>query len=248
VAGPFTHACRKDTDFSRNVVRSETKLIERFVKALRALPTPLPERRPRLQRSLQGNLSEFLVYDLGSDYWALFEKKWAWAANATTPWKKSSDPGLDILAIQNSQPLRLLVTEVKSSAISGSKLISGKSSTLKADFNGLFSSTAQGRLAMRIGAVLSDLELKMGRHDLVEPIKALVGTNPSSSPGVHLLGVLVCCLGASPQDQSRRERAFARLHRWLMRKGWTSAQIQLRTIEVSDVKKFLRKAIRRVVR
>ena len=229
-------------------MRSETKLINRFVKSLSALPAPLPERRPRLHRSLQGNLSEFLVYDLGSDYWALFEKKWTWTANATTPWKKSSDPGLDILAIQHNQPLKLLVTEVKSSAISGSKLVSGKGSTLKADFNGLFSSNAQGRLAMRIGAILSDLEFKMGRHDLVEPIKALVGTNPSSSPGVHLLGVLVCCLGDSARDQARRERAFARLHRWLLRKGWTPAQIQLRTIEVADVKKFLRRAIKRVVR
>ncbi|WP_143195517.1 hypothetical protein [Archangium sp. Cb G35] len=231
--------------YRREIVSNESGLIRKFSAALRRLPAPLPETKPRLNKSLQGNLAETLVYELGDEYWALFKKRWTWVANATTPWKKSSDPGFDILAIRPGPPLTLLVIEVKSSSISGTKLIASKKSSLKADFSGLFSRNARGRLTIRIGAILSDLELKMSRPDMVEPVKRLVGTKPSTSPKIQLIGVLVCCTGSNTSHIARRERAFTRLQHWLIKKGWQPTQVRLNSIELNDLNDFLKKTIQK---
>jgi hypothetical protein len=133
----------------REVVKNDAKAAGLLAQALREHPSSLiPTKKPRQSNALQGNLCEFFAWELGEQHWLLFDRVWSWAPNAENPWKPSSDPGIDILALLSpeSTPM-LLVFEVKSSVGDGVSLINGGSSSLQTDFESLYKGEIQGRLA-----------------------------------------------------------------------------------------------------
>ena len=158
--------------------------------ALRTHTRP-PSIVPVMSNSLQGNLCEFCVWDIADSHWGLYELQWGFPANARSPWRDHSDPGVDILALVGPETnLSLCVIEVKSSQGEGSALIfSGKnSSSLRTDFDHPFVGNITPCLMNRIGEICFDLIHKLGRRDLARSLISLVGKNPSECGEVKLVG------------------------------------------------------------
>jgi len=226
-------------------VTNDIEFAEVVATALRTHDAPPPVKEPAISNALQGNLAEFCVWDLGERRWRIYERKFTWTPNASSPWRPSSDPGIDILALTSvdDEPLAL-VFEVKSSRYDGSNLVHSGNSSLRADFEHLFMGDIQSRLAVRIGAVCSDLRSKYELPDLATKVKGVVGKGPSDSENIRLIGVLVCTRGDN-QSQTTRSAAFGQLQTWLLSKGWKADQIECRCIEVGDFPNWLRQVITR---
>jgi hypothetical protein len=241
----YERALRHETanPLTRDICADESELAAILARALKGHPSPPPPTPPSLSRALQGNLSEFAVWDIGSRHWALIDRKMSWPANADSPWKASSSDGVDILSLvgADSQPV-LVVIEVKSSTGNGSSLISGSGSTLQSDFDRLFRGPVQDRIFVSLGKVLTSLQYVHERPDLATAVKGLVGASPSECSSVQLAAVLVCCIGAQ-EDHHTRERAFARLSAHLLAAGWNTAQLTFRTIESEDIEALLRSIV-----
>ena len=229
------------------LVTDDTEFAKVVATALRAHHAPPPSSEPGVSNALQGNLVEFCVWDLGERQWRLYERRFTWTPNANSPWRSGSDPGIDILALTSAddKPLALVI-EAKSSRYDGSSLVYGGSSSLRADFEHLFTGDIQSRLAVRIGAVCSDLDFKYRSPDLSRQVKKMVGKGPSDSEKIRLVGVLVCTRGNN-QSQTKRSAAFGQLRTWLLNEGWKAEQIECRCIEVGDFLGWLRQVIRGAV-
>jgi len=223
----------------REVCIDQEGLADVLADALKGHPAPPPANTPHLTNALQGNLSEFGVWDMGERYWSMFERHMTWTANADSPWKASSSDGVDILALSTEgDDLLLLVVEVKSSDGHGANLVTGGNSSLQSDFDRLFEGPVQNRLPISVGKVLTSLRLVHRRTDLEEQVKGMVGSSPDRSASVRLVGVLVCNQGMA-RDEQARERAFDRLTEHLVRAGWDASQISYRTIETADLSALL---------
>ncbi len=227
----------------REVCTDEDGLADVLADALKGHAAPPPANAPDLTNALQGNLSEFGVWDIGERYWSLFERDMTWTANADSPWKASSSDGVDILALSTiTDDLLLLIVEVKSSGGRGANLVTGGNSSLQSDFNRLFEGPVQDRLPISVGKVLTSLRLVHRRTDLEERVKAMVGTSPERCSSVRLVGVLVCNQGTA-RDEQARGRAFNRLTDHLVGAGWDTSQISYRTIETDDLAALLEDVI-----
>lgn len=223
----------------REVCTNEDSFANVLADALKGHAASPPADTPNLTNALQGNLSEFGVWDMGERYWSLFERRMTWPANADSPWKASSSDGVDILALAGSDDkLILLVVEVKSSGGHGANLVTGGNSSLQSDFDRLFEGPVQDRLPISVGRVLTSLRLVHHRTDLEEQVKGMVGISPMQCASVRLLGVLVCNQGTASDGQTR-DRAFNRLASHLASEGWNTSQISFRTIETSDLAALL---------
>lgn len=142
----------------------------------------------------------------------------------------------------------LLVFEVKSSTGDGVGLINGPSSSLQTDFESLFEGKIQGRLASRVGKILSNLKYHKGRSDLIKPVKRMIGKGPSTSGGVKLTGLLICSRGNDHAESSRKRReAFEELAQDLRAAGWRQHQLDLRCIETPSFGDLLKRAITEVL-
>jgi len=223
----------------REVCTDENGFADVLADALKDHAAPPPAKAPDLSNALQGNLSEFGVWDMGERHWSLFERHMTWTANADSPWKASSSDGVDILALPTiDDALVLLVVEVKSSDGCGANLVTGGNSSLQSDFDRLFEGPVQDRLLISVGKVLTSLRLVHRRTDLEERVKGMVGISPKCSRSVRLLGVLVCKQGMA-RDKQARERAFNRLTVHLKDAGWNASQISYRTIETDNLAALL---------
>jgi len=192
-------------------------------------------------QNVRANLSEFCVWELGVGHWRLFSKKFSWPANRD-PWRESSDPGIDILAIDEDVEV-LMVIEVKSSKYDGSNLINNQTSGLKGDFKKLFEGDPR---RTRIETRVLDIkhQIRFGRENpvLAKKVGTLLGSSPSTSPNVKLIGVLVC---SDEQAQEKRHRAFERLHTWLLEddgddnQKWQADQCRYFVIELDNLPAWL---------
>lgn len=233
---------------AREVCTDEDGFADVLADALRDHAAPPPADAPALSNALQGNLSEFCVWDMGERYWSLFERRMSWTANADSPWKASSSDGVDVLALETGDDaLVLLVVEVKSSDGHGANLVTGGNSSLQSDFDRLFEGPVQDRLPISVGKVLTSLRFVHRRMDLEERVKAMVEPSPEGCSSVRLLGVLVCKQG-TVQDEQARERAFTRLTDHLVGAGWDASQISYRTIETVNLAAFLNDVIDKATR
>jgi len=215
--------------------------------ALRSHPESPPRQEPPISNALQGNLCEFCTWDLGEKHWHLYGREWTWTPNASSPWRPSSDPGIDILALSSIDDTPIvLVVEVKSSHGGGSNLVVSDNNSLRTDFERLFAGDIKSRLQNRIGAVVSDLHLKHKRPLLAEHVKCSVGTCAADSEGINLIGVLICERG-NARSQSARLEAFQRLQTWLHDQGWEDQQVSFRCVETQDFSEWLSQVIKRAI-
>ncbi len=228
----------------RDVCTDQDGFGDVLAAALKIHAAPPPVRTPELTKALQGNLSEYCVWDLGERYWSIFERRMTWTANADSPWKASSSDGVDILALAADNQLVLLVIEVKSSVGRGASLITGGNSSLQSDFDRLFEGPVQNRLPISVGKVLASLRLVHRQPELEEQVKEMVGMAPADCPSLRLMGVLVCKQGNNG-DLQARGRAFERLTDHLTDIGWDASQITFRTVEVDDLTELLDEVIER---
>jgi hypothetical protein len=207
------------------------------VTARYKMPRPNSISNPQ---NVRANLSEFCVWELGSEHWLIFSKRFSWPANPD-PWRSSSDPGIDILATDENGEL-LLVIEVKSSEGDGVGLVNDQSNGLKGDFKSLFEGDGRTRLGTRVNDIQHELRHRRQDPDLADKVKSLVGKSPSTSPGVRLIGTLVC---SNEHAQDRRRSAFERLHTWLLEndgtgdKKWQSDQCRYFIIELNSLPDWL---------
>lgn len=234
---------------AKNVVRevcvSDDDLADVIVDALTSQAAKPPSQTPELTSPLQGNLSEFVVWDIGERYWAIFEQSMTWPANADSPWKASSSDGVDIVALQqDGENCGLLLIEVKSTNSAGAQLVTGGTSSLQSDFDKFFGGAVQDRLAISVGRVLTSLRLVHRRPDLEHQVLQMIGTRPDSCPSVQVVGVLVCNRGTN-DDAECRDRAFNRLHLHLVDAGWNPRQISFRTIETAEVTRLFGDIVRK---
>lgn len=228
----------------REMVADDAQFAQAILNAMAQYGIPRPASRPATPnlQNVRANLSEFCVLELGEKYWRLYLRRFSWPANKD-PWRPSSDPGIDILATDESVEL-LLVIEVKSSQGDGSSLVNNQRDGLKGDFRRLFEGDGRTRLGSRVLDVAHDLRFQQRRPDLAEKVKSLVGDSPAHSPGVRLVGVLVCS-GGDQQAQDRRHRAFERLHSWLLQddgnddKKWKATQCRYYTVELDSLLDWL---------
>jgi len=232
-------------------VRDDTEFADIVAQALRNHPAAPPRRRPSLSNTLQGNLCEFCVWDIGERFWHLYKKKFTWPANASNPWdRRQSNPGIDILALTSvvgDEPI-VFVIEVKSSSHGGSGAIVGDGGSLQADFKRLMSGVddVQTKLQIRAGALVSDLILQNERPDLAEKVNKAVGSSPDNCHGVKLIGVMVCKRG-NTYSQSTRLTHFQELQAWLLSQGWKDEQIECHSIEIGDFSEWLGEVIERAI-
>ena len=224
----------------REMVLDDAQFAQVILEVTARYGMPRPDSISNSQ-NVRANLSEFCVWDLGSEHWRLFSKRFSWPANKD-PWRESSDPGIDILATDENVEV-LMVVEVKSSQDDGSDLINSQSRGLKGDFKSLFEGDGRTRLKTRVLDVQHDFRFQQERPDLAEKVASLVGDSPSRSPGVRLIGVLVC---SDQQAQDKRHRAFERLHNWLLHdeddvndQKWQATQCKYFTIEFDSLTVWL---------
>lgn len=217
-------------------------------EALRNHPDAPPRRKPPLSNALQGNLCEFCIWDIGEKFWQLYDRELTWPTNATNPWRVSSDPGVDILAltsIAEDKPI-VLAIEVKSSSSGGSGKIVGGGSSLQTDFKHLMEGKVKTRLQSRTGTLASDLTLKNKRPDLADKVIKAVGASPGDCHGVKIIGVMVCKRG-NAHSQSTRLASFQDLQTWLLSQGWQKEQIACYCMEVEDFSEWLNEVIKRAI-
>jgi hypothetical protein len=148
----------------REMVLDDTQFAQIILEVTACHGVPRPDSISNPQ-NVRANLSEFCVWELGSEHWRLFSKEFSWRAN-TDPWRDSPDPGIDILATDENVKV-LMVIEVKSSQDDGSDLINSQSKGLKGDFKSLFEGHGRTRLETRVcGDVAHTLRYYHGRPDL----------------------------------------------------------------------------------
>jgi hypothetical protein len=224
---------------NREIVQDDLAFAQAIVHALCQCMVPPPQPALPNSKSLQGNLCEFCVWELGEKRWKWYRRKFSRSANAWNPWRDSSDPGIDILAT-DEEVSTLMVIEVKSSQGDGDGHVKNKKNSLRSDFEGLFEGDGRGRLLSRVMEIASDLKFLHERPDLAERVRKLVGSSPSESPGVRLIGVLVCTRGDG-QSHGKRRQAFENLHTWLTQndidptKKWKAGQCRYCTVELKDL-------------
>jgi hypothetical protein len=226
----------------REIVADDAQFAQIILDVMSQYGIPRPASRQVISnlQTVRANLSEFCVLELGEKYWRLYLRRFSWPANKD-PWRHSSDPGIDILATDENVEL-LMVIEVKSSKGDGSNLVNSASDGLKGDFKRLFEGDDRTRLLSRVLDVARDLRVQQERPDLADKAISLVGDSPSCSPGVRLIGVLVC---SDQQAQDRRHRAFERLHNWLLQddgedsKNWQATQCKYFTVELNSLPAWL---------
>lgn len=215
--------------------------------ALRSHSISPPSHLPELNNALQGNLCEFCIWDIGDRLWHIYSRTDTWPSNADSPWRPSSDPGIDILAIASANDsLSLIIVAAKSSQHSGHNLIIGNSSTLQSDFCHLFAGDIQSRLLARVGDILFELKIRRSLPDLAKKIECLVGATPAESPNVKLIGVLLCSRESDLAYQ-RRINAFKQLRTYLHTQGWCDKQMEFRCIEVSNFSQWITELMRRSI-
>jgi len=224
---------------NREIVQDDLAFAQAIVDALCQCMVPPPQPALPNSNSLQGNLCEFCVWELGENHWNWYRRKFSRPANAWNPWRDSSDPGIDILAT-DEEVSTLMVIEVKSSRGDGDGHIKNKKNSLRSDFERLFEGDGRGRLLSRVMEIASDLKFLHERSDLAERVRKLVGSSPSESPGVRLIGVLVCTRGDG-QSHGKRRQAFENLHTWLTQndvdvtRKWKTEQCRYYTVELKDL-------------
>ncbi len=234
-----------DGILTRECVKNDDLLVEVLADALMEHDASPPKSTVKLTNQRQGNLSEYCVWDIGDRHWTLFEKGLSKPANADSPWKDGSDPGIDILALSLDDPPLLLVIEAKSSINDGVALINGKGSSIRSDFTGLLANSVNSRLLIRVGAFKSQLRFVAKKPELLRRIDECVGDTPKACSGVKLMGVLVCKRGETKDENARRD-AFNALRDNLVSDGWAISNIDLRTVEAGNLSKLLTEVIERV--
>jgi len=224
---------------------------EAFLKSMAEVFHSLFHRRPlgatQDSTSLQGNICEFCVWELGSEHWRLYGKGFSWPANARKPWRPHSDTGVDIIAVDENAD-NVYIIEVKSTKTGGSSYVDGDGSSLKQDFQHLFgkSNTApENRIWGSIDEAVSGLTID-GHPELAEKVKASVGRNPSTSGGIRLIGTLVCKKGQNLRSHKSRKEHFKTLRDWLLNEGWLSEQVEFRTVELDDFEAWYHDFLREV--
>ena len=231
----------------RNVSCDDASFGARIGRVLRSLLGRRPGQTPQISRALQGNLCEFCVWELGERHWALYEKQATWPANAKSPWRNSSKPGVDILAV-GTQDNAVLVIEVKSSRGRGASAVTGNQNSLKDDFRRLFAEGAPDRRIWgSIQEVVTDLILR-GESESAARIVDSVGSRPDECTGIRLIGVLVCRKGDTDESRRARREAFQRLHEWLREAGWGADQCEFRSVELVDFACWLSSFVDEVTR
>lgn len=247
---PYSKCIRSESNERLTVehVQDDKEFAQIVAAALRQHPAQPPMDKPTWSTALQGNLCEFSVWDIGERFWCLYDRHLTWTTNASSPWRSSSDPGIDVLALSAVEDQVLVwIIEVKSTSGGGSGTVDGKTDSLKVDFRHLFEGDVQARLLNRIGEVVSDLIFKYGDRELAQKVTDAVGTSPENSSGVFLVGTLVCRAG-NRRSRSARSSAFERLVEWLIGKQkWNSSQIACRCIEVQDFSQWLDNVIEEAV-
>lgn len=230
-----------------STVVDDLAFAQTIATALRTHSIAPPEDVPELNNALQGNLCEFCIWDMGDRLWKIYHRANTWPSNADSPWRPSSDPGIDILALTGvDDSLSLIIVEAKSSQKNGINLIVGNSSTLQTDFQHLFAGHVQNRLLTRVGDILFEFTIRRSRPDLASRIHSLVGKSPTESPNIKLVGVLICSRGNESSRQSRIS-AFEQLRAHLRTQGWSDNQIEFRCIEVTNFVKWIVEVVDRSV-
>jgi hypothetical protein len=240
----FDQVLLKEIDESlplcREVVLDDAQFAQLILELTSRNGVPRPSSISNPQ-NVRANLSEFCVWELGVGHWQLFSKRFSWPA-CTDPWRDSPDHGIDILATDENVNT-LMVLEVKSSQDDGSNLVNNQRSGLKGDFKSLFEGEGRTRLETRVlGDIAHSLRYHHNRPDLANKVSSLLGTSPSTSPNVKLIGVLVC---SDEQAQEKRHRAFERLHTWLLEddgddnQKWQADQCRYFVIELDNLPVWL---------
>jgi hypothetical protein len=217
----------------REIVSDDAQLAQAILEAMidKGIALPVSGASFSNVRSVQGNLGEFCVRELGDKHW----QEWSslWASNAGTPWSESSVQGIDILGTDADVRV-LFVIEVKTSRTNGSNLVNSQQDSLRSDFARLFTADPrkEGRLANHVGRLYANLK---NIYPQIGSLKKLVGTSPETSPGVRLIGVLVCTQGNN-KDTRDRHQAFQQLHKALADEKWRSAQCKyyIRLLELKE--------------
>jgi hypothetical protein len=236
----------EDDLIQRDVCDNSDAFVEQLAQALLSLLRRRPKKVTRTSPALQGNICEFCVWELGSQHWKLYRKSFSWPANAKSPLRANSNPGVDIVAIDDNAD-KVYVIEVKSTKSGGGQYIDGDSSSLKQDFSHLFEkpkTAPEDRIWGSINAVVADLSIQ-GCPELADKVNAAVGDDVESSTGVQLVGVIVCKKGQDTRSHGTRKQHFLELKSWLLSEGWKANQCKFRTVELEDFevwyKSFLRK-------
>lgn len=232
----------KSAGWQRETTLSDAELARILGEALRAHTPPCPKAVPSWSNSLQGNLAEFLIWDVGDRHWRYFAKVMTDAANAKSPWKASSDPGIDIIAVRDGATVEVFLIEIKSSVNDGTGLILGEDSCLQTDFRHMYAGAVQPRIINRVGALLSDLVLR-GEADLADKVNKCIGESPSQCNNVWLHPTLVC------SDKSRHPARHAKmeeLRNWLVNEGWQPDHIVMHVVEADCLKSVLEKVLQDV--
>ncbi len=230
----------------RDVSRDDASFAGTIAAVLRSLLGRRPRPVDRISPRLQGNLCEFCVWELGENHWGLYARTLTWPANAKSPWRDVSRPGVDILAIDGDADTVFLI-EVKSTCGGGSDAVASEDDSLKADFQHLFEGSPEERIWGSINEAVADLILH-GRRDLAERVTNAVGSKPEECTGVQLIGVLVCQSGKTTRSHNARKQAFQRLHRWLLLQGWHADQCRYCCVELSDFRGWLSRLVEEVTK
>lgn len=233
----------KDDFIHRDVSLDDNAFAQRIAATLRYLMGERP-RAPAngISTSLQGNLCEFSIWELGEQHWRLYHKKFTWPANAKMPWRDNSQQGIDIIAIDDSAD-KVYIIEVKSTKEGGSGAIASEENSLKADFRHLFDEgSPEERIIGYVQEAVSDLKIH-GQPDLADKVKEAIGHKASECGGVYLIGVVVCQRGETTRSHNARKLAFQELHQWLLQQGWKAEQCDYRSVELSDFVTWLSEVV-----
>lgn len=230
-----------DIPLTREIVQDDKEFAQAVLESMKRWLIELPTVRPAVKnvQTVRANLSEFSIWELGEKRWHLYTRRFFWPANKD-PWRISSNPGIDILATDDDKTV-LLVIEVKSSDDDGSNLVTNAKDGLKGDFQRLFEGDVRTRLVTRVMDVVHDFQ-QQGHPRLAQKIRDLVGSCPTNSPRVSLIGVLVC-VRQGESAENRRKRAFERLHNWLAKdengQQWKPSQCHYYTVEINNLDEWL---------
>jgi hypothetical protein len=248
--GPYDDILETRPDgrlIERSLSRDDESFATRIAGALRVLLGRRPAPVSAISNTLQGNLCEFCVWELGEQHWQLYDRNLTWPANAKSPWRSSSRGGVDVLAL-GSDLRTLLIIEVKSTQGDGCSPISGESSSLKNDFRRLYEAgSPDERIWGSVQEAVTSLKLA-GEVESAARIVDSVGSRPDECTGIRLIGVLVCRKGDTDKLHRDRRLAFETLHEWLLEAGWRSEQCEFRCVELVDFVRWLSSLVREVTR
>lgn len=236
-----------DDLIQRDVCNNTDTFVERIVQVFHSIFHRHPKRATQTSTSLQGNICEFCVWELGNEHWKLYRKEFSWPTNASKPWRPNSDSGVDIIAIDDNAD-SVYVIEVKSTRGGGSSFIEGDGSTLEQDFKHLFEkprTAPENRIWGSIDEATSYLSIH-GHAELADKVVAAVGDNAAKSKGIRLVGVLVCKKGQTVKSHNARKKHFRALQDWLLSEGWRENQYEFRTVELEDFEVWYTSVLQKV--